>query len=82
VLVSEKLDTSQQYVLADPGLHQKRSGQQDKGGDCPLLLCPCGAPSGVLWLSLGLPTQEGYGAVGGGPGRGCKDDRRAEEPLL
>ena len=30
-----------------PGLHQKRGVQQGQGGDCPSLLCPCEAASGV-----------------------------------
>ena len=34
----------QQY----PGLHQKRGGQQGKGGDCPPLQCPWEAQFGVL----------------------------------
>lgn len=42
-LISEKLDMS-----LYPGLHQKRDGQQRERGDCPPLLCPRDAPSGML----------------------------------
>jgi len=31
------------------GLHQKRGGQEDKGGDCSPLLCPSGAWSFLFW---------------------------------
>lgn len=41
-----------------PGLHQKRSGQQGEGGDCPSLLCPCESPSGELNPGLGPAIQE------------------------
>lgn len=63
------------------GLHQTRGVQQEEGGDCSSLLCPCEAPSRVLCPVLGPPAQEGCGAVGVGSEQGHRDDERAEESL-
>jgi len=58
VLVDEKTEHEQavgSFSLKSqwyPGLLQKRGGQQVQGGDCPSLLCPPEAPSGVLCLGL------------------------------
>ena len=41
-----------------------------EGGDCPPLLSSCEAPSAVLRPGLGLPAQEGRGALGVGPEEG------------
>lgn len=49
----------QQY----PGLHEKRDGQQGVEGDCPSLLSPHLAPSGVLCPSLRPPGWEWCRAV-------------------
>lgn len=43
-LMDEKLNKSQTCLCSSeskwyPGLHQKRDGQQEQGGDCPPLLC-------------------------------------------
>lgn len=39
-----------------PGLHQKSSGQQDKGSGSPRLFCSCETPCGVLHSALGPPA--------------------------
>jgi len=63
--VGEKLDVSQQCVLAARKANcvlsciNKKGGQQGEGGDCAPLLCLREAPSGVLRPSLGPPAQEG-----------------------
>jgi len=44
----------------------------------PPLLCLCKIPSGGLRSGLGLPAQEGYRAVGTGPGRATRMIRRPE----
>lgn len=63
------------------GLH-KRGGKQGDRGDCPPLLCPHEAPSGVLRPSLGPPAQEGYAAAGPDPEKGRDADQRAGVSLL
>ncbi|PKU45209.1 hypothetical protein llap_4510 [Limosa lapponica baueri] len=65
-----------------PGLHQKKHGQQVKGGHSAPLICSHKTPPGDLLPALESSAQEGHGPVGTGPEEGHKDDQRAGAPLL
>ncbi|GAB0185184.1 cAMP-dependent protein kinase inhibitor alpha [Grus japonensis] len=65
-----------------PGLHQKKRGQQVKGGDSPFLPCSHGTPPGALCPALGLMVPDRHGPVRAGAEEGHKNDQRAGTPLL
>ena len=79
VLMDEKLDMSQQCVLAvwkassTLGCIKRGAASRDREGIVPPLLCPHGALSGVLCPSPGPSADEGYRTVGVSPGEGHKD---------
>ncbi|GAB0192417.1 cAMP-dependent protein kinase inhibitor alpha [Grus japonensis] len=64
-----------------PGLHQKKCGQQVKGGEPAPLPCSHETPPGVLRPALGAPVQDRHGLVGASPEEGHEDDQRAGAPL-
>jgi len=78
VLVDEKLDMSEQCVLAAHGLHQKKHGQQGEGGDSAPLLHSGVTPSGVLRPALEPSAQERHRPVGEGPEQATKMIRGVE----
>jgi len=65
-----------------PGLHQKKCGQQVKGGDSAPLLCSGDTPPAVLRPGLEPSAQERQGPVGAGPEEGQKGDQRDGTHLL
>jgi len=65
-----------------PRLHQKKRGQQLKGGDSAPLLCSGETSSGLLCPALEPLAQARHVAVGVGPEEGHKSDQRAGVPLL
>lgn len=60
--------------------HQEKHDQQVWGGNSAALLCSHETSAGVLHPILTLLTQEGHGAVGEGPEKGCKNGQRAGAP--
>jgi len=66
----------------NPGLYQKKHGQQVKGGDSAPLLRSRETPPGVLHPTLEPLAQERHRPAGVGPEEGHKNDQRAGTPLL
>ena len=66
----------------DPGLHQKKHGQQGKWDDSASLLYSSEASPGVLCPALEPSAQGRHGPVGADPEEGHKNRQRAGTPLL
>ncbi|CAN0309304.1 unnamed protein product, partial [Bubo scandiacus] len=60
------------------GLHQKKHGQQVKGGDSTPLLHSGDTLPGVLHPALGSSARERHGPVGAGPEESTKMIRELE----
>ena len=65
-----------------PGLHQKKGGQQVKGGDSAPLLCSSETSPRLLCPALEPSAQEGHRDVAVDPEEGHKYDPRSVSPLL
>ena len=65
-----------------PQLHQKKCGQQGKGGDPASLLCAGEASPGVLCPDVESSLQERHGSVGMCPEEGHQNDSRDGTLLL
>ena len=65
-----------------PGLHQKKCGQQVKGGDSAPLLHSCETPSRVLCPGVESSAQDRHGSLGAGPEEGHENDQRNRTSLL
>jgi len=57
-----------------PGLHLKKHGQQDEGGDPAPLFCTGEDTPGVLCPDVESSVQERHGPVGVRPPKGHKND--------
>ena len=80
-MVDKKLNIIQQRAQKANGILgsiRRRVASREQGGDCPSLLCPCEAPSGVLHPGLGLATLKRCGAVGTGLEKAMKMIRGVE----
>jgi len=65
-----------------PRLHQKKGGQQVKGGDYATLLHSGETPPGVLHAALEPSAHARCGSVGAGPEEGHKNDQKVGTSLL
>ena len=65
-----------------PGLHQKKHGQQVKGGDPAPLLCTGVTSPGVLHPDVESSIQERHRSVVAGLEEGHKNDPRDKTPPL
>jgi len=65
-----------------PGLHQKKHGQQCKGGEPACLLCTAEASPGVLRPDVESSIQERHGPTEALPEESHRNDPRNGTPLL